>query len=82
MKTAVAQDLALQAPTILAWLQAGETIVLTQDGETLGRIIPEKVAAPTPGADHRELFALRFAPLPAVPDRDLSDIVNENRGEA
>ncbi len=30
----------------------------------------------------RELFARRFAPLTAVPDRDLGDLVNENRGDA
>jgi hypothetical protein len=39
--------------------------------------------APSPTASSRsELFARRFAPLNAVPDRDLSDIVNENRGES
>lgn len=31
--------------------------------------------------DQRELFARRFAPLATVPDRDLSAIVTENRGE-
>lgn len=37
----------------------------------------------TPAATgRRELFSRRFAPLVSVPDRDLSDIVNENRGEA
>ncbi|MBK8035802.1 MAG: hypothetical protein IPK22_01500 [Verrucomicrobiaceae bacterium] len=29
-----------------------------------------------------ELFSHRFAPLDNVPDRDLGDIVNENRGES
>ena len=81
MKTAVAQDLALRSSDILAWLRAGETIVLVQDGETLGRIVPEKPATPARKEHRRELFARRFAPLATVPDRDLSDIVNENRGE-
>ncbi len=30
----------------------------------------------------RELFSRRFAPLASVPERDLSDLVSENRGEA
>ena len=81
MKTAVVQDLALPSSAILAWLKAGETIVLVQDGEPLGRIVPEKPAAPRQMEARRELFARRFAPLVRVPDRDLSDIVNDNRGE-
>lgn len=40
------------------------------------------VPAPSPAGSRNELFARRFAPLSAVPERDLSDIVNENRGEA
>ncbi len=36
----------------------------------------------SPIGSRRELFSRRFAPLPVVPDRDLSDIVNDNRGEA
>lgn len=40
-------------------------------------------STPPPAASSRsELFARRFAPLASVPDRDLSDVVNENRGEA
>ena len=33
-------------------------------------------------ANRLELFSRRFAPLAVIPDRDLSDVVNENRGEA
>ena len=82
MKTAVAQDLALQSSVILAWLHDGETIMLVEDGQPLGRIVPEKRTSLAPSSSRSELFARRFAPLSTVPDRDLSDIVNENRGEA
>lgn len=76
MKTAVLQDLGQQTPVLLAWLQAGETVVLLQDGKPLGRIVPESSPA------QREKFGRRFAPLQSVPDRDLGCIVSENRGEA
>ncbi len=45
------------------------------DDATAGQMSP-------PDAKRRELFARRFAPLASVPNRDLGDIVNENRGEA
>jgi len=57
---------------------------LLRDGLALA-LGDEAVAAPTPSpaaGSRSELFARRFAPLNAVPDRDLSDIVNENRGES
>lgn len=41
----------------------------------------ERVTASSPTTVQRELFAGRFSPLASVPARDLSDIVNENRGE-
>jgi antitoxin (DNA-binding transcriptional repressor) of toxin-antitoxin stability system len=82
MKTAVTQDLALQSSAILAWLHAGETVMLVEDGQPLGRIVPEKRTSAAQPASRRELFARRFAPLSTVPSRDLSDIVNDNRGEA
>lgn len=41
-------------------------------------ILPAATAA-TPG--QRELFARRFAPLASVPERNLGEIVSENRGE-
>jgi hypothetical protein len=37
---------------------------------------------PSMRSHRRELFSRRFAPLASVPERDLSDLVNENRGEA
>lgn len=80
MKTAVANDLAIQSSAILAWLHEGETILLVEDGKPLGRIVPEKRGAAATTANRRELFARRFAPLHTVPCRELSDIVNENRG--
>lgn len=57
---------------------------LLRDGLALA-MGDDAVAAPTPptaASARRELFARRFAPLAAVPDRDLSDILDENRGEA
>ncbi|MDI1314425.1 hypothetical protein [Prosthecobacter sp.] len=57
---------------------------LLRDGLALA-LGDEAVAAPTPSpaaSSRSELFARRFAPLNSVPDRDLSDIVNENRGES
>lgn len=82
MKTASIQDLPQGFPAILTWLQAGETIVLLQtNGRPLGRIIPEaRAGEPEAMKSRSEQFARRFAPLAAVPDRDLSDIVTENRG--
>ena len=75
MKTASIQDLQQGLAAILTWLQQGETIILLQNnGRPLGRIVPE-------GESQKSLFARRFAPLPSVPDRDLSAIVAENRGE-
>ena len=76
MKTAVLQDLARQTASLVAWLQAGETVILLQDGKPLGRIVPESITA------RRDLFARRFAPLQETPERDLTDVVSENRGEA
>lgn len=57
---------------------------LLRDGLALA-LGDEAPVMPTPSAtasSRSELFARRFAPLNAVPDRDLSDIVNENRGES
>jgi hypothetical protein len=57
---------------------------LLRDGLALA-LGDEAVSAPAPAptANSRsELFARRFAPLSAVPERDLSEIVNENRGDA
>ena len=48
----------------------------------LGVEVAEKTTLQPAAASRRELFSRRFAPLAAMPDRDLSDIVNENRGEA
>ena len=47
----------------------------------LGVEVAEKTTLQPAAASRRELFSRRFAPLAAMPDRDLSDIVNENRGE-
>lgn len=74
-------DLALQRldPSNAARLER-----LLRDGLALalGVEVAEKTT-PQPAADsRRELFSRRFAPLDAMPERDLSDIVNENRGEA
>jgi hypothetical protein len=57
---------------------------LLRDGLALalGVEVAEKATPQPAAASRRELFARRFAPLAAMPDRDLSDIVNENRGEA
>ncbi len=42
----------------------------------------EILPAPVAGTnDQRELFARRFAPLAMVPDRNLGEVVTENRGE-
>lgn len=57
---------------------------LLRDGLALA-LADETSEAPvssSPTAGQRELFAGRFSPLTSVPDRDLSDIVSENRGEA
>ena len=80
MKTASIHELPAQCASIVTWLHEGDTIVLTNDGERLGRIIPERQESAPASADRRALFAQRFAPLGGVPQRDLSRIVQENRG--
>jgi len=80
MKTASIQDISAKGASIVTWLQQGETIVLTNDGEPLGRIIPERRELVPDVADRRALFARRFSPLESIPQRDLSSIVQENRG--
>ena len=74
-------DLALQR---LDPHQASRLERLLRDGLALA-LGDEALAAPKPSpaaSSRREHFARRFAPLAAVPDRDLNDIVNENRGES
>lgn len=82
MKTAFVHDFSGSFAPLLAWLQQGETVVLLKDdGQPLGKFVPElPVASPT--VAERERFACRFAPLASVPARDLSEIVVENRGPA
>lgn len=83
MKTASIHDFAEGFAPVLAWLQAGETVVvLKDDGQPLGRFVPEAPAVPGMGEERQERFARRFAPLDRVPERDLSDLVAENRGAA
>jgi hypothetical protein len=48
----------------------------------LGEETPADTKDSSPTRSRRDQFAYRFAPLASVPDRDLSEIVNENRGEA
>jgi hypothetical protein len=57
---------------------------LLRDGLALalGDEVTEDATRPPSATSRHELFSRRFAPLVSVPDRDLSDIVNENRGEA
>ncbi|MDB6007246.1 MAG: hypothetical protein JWR15_4233 [Prosthecobacter sp.] len=38
--------------------------------------------SPAAASSRSGMFARRFAPLATVPDRDSSEIVNEDRGEA
>jgi len=72
-------DLALQR---LDQPKASRLERLLRDGLALA-LGDEGMPLPSPAASSRsELFARRFAPLAVVPERDLSDIVNENRGEA
>jgi hypothetical protein len=83
MKTAFIQDFAQGVAPLLAWIQQGETVVLLKDnGQPLGKFVPEQPVAPSASTATKELFQRRFAPLASVPQRDLSDIVAENRGES
>ena len=80
MKTAFIQDFGKGGAPLLAWLQQGETVVLLEaGGQPLGKFVPEPPAVPQATTARQELFARRFAPLASVPERDLSDIVAENR---
>lgn len=81
MKTASARDLRNRFAAISAWLEKGETVVLTRRGVPIGRIVPEPGTSATARKRRRALFAQRFAPQPTIQDRDLSEILDENRGE-
>lgn len=83
MKTASVLDFPQGLPAILSWLHEGETVLLLeQNGTPVARIVPEaRPHRPDAGGDLKALFARRFAPLDRVPDRDLSAIVSENRGD-
>lgn len=86
MKTASILDFAEELPVILSWLHEGETVLLLeQNGTPIGRIVPEPKPKPAPSSNGegelRALFTQRFSPLDHVPDRDLSGIVAENRGD-
>ncbi len=62
----------LRASRLERLLREGLALALEDGGDSsLG------ISAKAP----RELFARRFAPLPVAPDRDLSGVVNENRGD-
>lgn len=79
MKTATVRELRNQFADIAAWLEAGEDVLLTRKGKTVGRIIPEPRPKQATQQTRKQLFANRFAPLKAAPQRDLSDITDENR---
>lgn len=74
-------DLALQrldpskASQLERLLRDGLALALGDDATAKSTLAPATTG-------RRELFSRRFAPLASVPDRDLSDIVNENRSEA
>ena len=83
MKTAFIQDFSQSAAPLLAWLQQGETVaLLKENGQLLGKFVPEQPAGPGAITEQQELYRRRFAPLASVPQRDLSDIVAENRGHS
>ena len=42
MKTATVRDLRNRYTSLLAWLGAGEEIVITQRGKAIARLIPER----------------------------------------
>lgn len=44
MKTATVRDLRNRYTTLLAWLGAGEEILITQRGTTVARLVPEQDA--------------------------------------
>ncbi len=45
MKTASVRDLRNRYSTLLAWIGAGEEIVITQRGKTVARLVPAQDAA-------------------------------------
>ncbi len=82
MKTATARELRYDFATIAAWLDQGETVILTRRGKRVGRIVPEPKSTRASNEGRRALFASRFAPWVAVPQRDLSGVIEEHRGAA
>ena len=81
MKTATVRELRNQFASIAAWLEEGETVLLTRRGRRVGRIVTEPRQKPAARKKNRALYAQRFALLKSVPVRDLAEIVSENRGE-
>lgn len=82
MKTATVRELRNQFASIAAWLEAGETVLLTRRGRTVGRIVPEPAPPRQRSGARQARFARRFAPLPETPRRDFSAILEENRGSS
>lgn len=70
-----------QALQRLAPPQASRLERLLRDSLALA-LGDETTEEPSMMFQRRELFSRRFAPLASVPERDLSDLVSENRGEA
>lgn len=76
-------SLALEIDTALRRLdplKASRLERLLRDGLALALDGQGEAAPETSSEARRELFARRFAPLSTAPERDLSGIVNENRG--
>jgi len=79
MKSATARQLRNDFPTVVAWLEAGEEVLLTRHGRAVGRIIPEQASPKKGDPDQKERFARRFAPLKSKATRDLASLVGQSR---
>jgi len=59
MKTATVRDLRNRYTQLLAWIGAGEEIVITQRGKPVARLCPESSAGPIPENSWAGSAALR-----------------------
>jgi antitoxin (DNA-binding transcriptional repressor) of toxin-antitoxin stability system len=79
MHTVTVRELRNNFPQIAAWLEAGETLMLTRRGKVLGRIEPalhkKDVVWPDFAARHRELWGDN--PEPVDTQKMLDDVRKE-----
>jgi antitoxin (DNA-binding transcriptional repressor) of toxin-antitoxin stability system len=81
MKTASVRDLRQDFPRVLAWLQAGEEVVITLRRQAIATLKPyplkKRVRRPRPdlGARLQKVFGQRV-----IPDKTMKALMDHDRG--